>query len=243
MSFILTIETTTDVCSVALSRATQVVATRVAVGSKEHAQQLTLLIQAVLNEANATAKDLDAVAVSAGPGSYTGLRIGTATAKGIAYATGAKLISVPTLQGVAVGAKNTMNTGKTAFCPMLDARRMEVYMAAYDHNLRELCPAEAVIITPETVQNFWERGGITKNGVPQYDKILMVGNGAMKCESILQPLNTLNLSFMNSICLAENLSHFAYQRYMANLFEDIAYYEPNYLKGANITVSKAASAV
>ena len=235
MPLILSIETATDVCSVAVSRGAQVVASRVAQGSQAHAQQLTLLIQAALIEAGARISDLAAVAVTAGPGSYTGLRIGTATAKGIAYATGARLIAVPTLQGIAAGAANIRSPdARAVYCPMLDARRMEVYIAAYDSNLQEIAAAEALVVTPESMQDFWAKQGIVEAGNRQYAPIVLVGNGVEKCKN---ELHTLDLIFMNDICLAQNLSQLAYQRFTKNQFEDLAYFEPNYLKGANITVS------
>lgn len=234
---ILIIETTTDICSVALAclvsaSETKLVATATAQESNAHASHLTLLIQELLEGAGITAQNLYAVAVSNGPGSYTGLRIGTATAKGICFATGAKLIAADTLRGLAEGTKNehSSNTSNTLFCPMLDARRMEVYTAVYDTQGNILAPIAAVVIDDDFENTFFSR-----HNIAGYDQIVFCGNGAEKCSEILKK-NPKFLVLPNATAAA-NLLPDILQKIDNQKFEDIAYYEPNYLKGANITKS------
>ena len=148
---ILCLDTATDICSVALTRAAQVVAYRENGDGNSHARILLPFVEEVLKEAAVKPQELAAVAVSMGPGSYTGLRIGTSTAKGLCYALEIPLIAIPTLQIIAAGAsKNLPATHDVTFCPMLDARRMEVFTALYDRNLQPLNDVAAVIVDENT---------------------------------------------------------------------------------------------
>ena len=231
-SFILIIETTTDICSVALAQIseTKITATATAEATNAHASNLTLLITEVFQKQGITAQQLYAVAVSDGPGSYTGLRIGAATAKGICYASGAHLIAADTLRGIAEVEKNRgdYSDKKTLFCPMIDARRMEVYTAIYDLNCVALTPIQAVIIDAD-----FENVFLRSHNIEGYDQIVFCGNGAEKCTEILK----IDPHFLirPSVCTAAGLLPDILQKIDNQKFADTAYYEPNYLKGANIT--------
>ncbi len=238
-SFILIIETTTDICSVALAQvsetkitASETKITATAEATNAHASNLTLLIAEVLQKQGIMAQQLYAVAVSDGPGSYTGLRIGAATAKGICYASGAHLIAADTLRGIAEMEKNRFDYSdkKTLFCPMIDARRMEVYTAIYDLNGVALTPIQAVIIDTD-----FENVFLRSHNIEGYDQIVFCGNGAEKCTEILK----INAHFLvrPSVSTAAGLLPDILQKIDNQKFVDIAYYEPNYLKGANITKS------
>lgn len=241
---ILCIETAAEYCSVAIAQNGITIAFAAESEPNSHATRLTLLIQAVLVQAKCSTQDLKAVAVSAGPGSYTGLRIGASTAKGIAYANDIPLLALPTLQAVAAGAQTILAENGTAtssqstihnplYLPMLDARRMEVYMAAYNADGLELAAAEPFIITEEAFESYLETHNLT-----EYSTIIMCGNGAKKAEGILLKQN---INYLNNNCLSKDMSRFAHDLYERKQFENLAYFEPNYLKVANITIAKAKS--
>lgn len=218
---ILQIETTTPVCSVALSTNGETVAFRDVNEPNIHASRLTLLIDELLRETGLGFKDLAAVAVSKGPGSYTGLRIGVSTAKGLCYATDLPLIGVDTLAGMAAGFKELYpDVWKeyTRLCPMIDARRMEVYLAIYDQTLQPVMPVSAVIIDAHS---------FSTDEADQ--RIVLFGSGADKLEALFSDSDKVNVipGFLNS---ARFLSHKAYQAFLANEFVDVAYFEPYYLK-------------
>jgi tRNA threonylcarbamoyladenosine biosynthesis protein TsaB len=227
MGLILNIDTATPVCSVALAKEGSVIALRESHSSNEHSSVLTTFIEAVCKEAGITLSALDAVSVSMGPGSYTGLRIGVATAKGLCYSLDKPFIAVPTLLAMAGGMKEAVSRrdGSTGydistllFCPMIDARRMEVYMAIYDGNLNEVRDTRAEIITDEFT-----------NGLDPGRKIVFAGDGALKCRSILgvHPSAVFVDGFSAS---AAFMAPFSEKRYNAGQFENTAYFEPFYLK-------------
>ena len=237
---ILCIETATGHCSVALADGGKVVAFAEETAANSHATALTPLIQQVLAAANINTRQLSAVAVSSGPGSYTGLRIGTATAKGIAYANDIPLIAVPTLQALCIGAANTLpnddatpltTRSSTLFVGMLDARRMEVYMAAYNHKGEELVPAQPFILDNHDFETYLDDHNLT-----HYERIIIYGNAVEKTETIL--LNK-KINYLQLNCLSMNMSQIAYMNYTNKKFESLAYFEPNYLKPANITIAKS----
>ena len=173
---ILCLDTATDICSVALTRAAQVIAYRENSDGNSHARTLLPFVEEVLNEAGVQPQELAAVAVSMGPGSYTGLRIGTSTAKGLCYALDIPLIAVPTLQIIAAGAAADTTTDRPAvFCPMLDARRMEVFTAQYDQNLNPMNEVEAVIVNENTFVELLDK-----------NKTTFCGNGAEKCRPLYE---------------------------------------------------------
>ena len=239
---ILCIETAAEYCSVAIAHEGKTVAFAEEMRENSHATTLTLLIQQALAQAKITARDLVAVAVSAGPGSYTGLRIGAATAKGIAYANDIPLIAVPTLQAVAVGAiavsseqsavgsEQLPTANGKLYLPMLDARRMEVYMAAYNENGTELAAAEPFIITNENFSAYLERYDLAK-----YTQIVVCGNGATKAKTVLE---NFNINYLFNNCTSIYMSQIATDLYDDKKTENIAYFEPNYVKAVNITVAK-----
>ncbi|MGK9120325.1 tRNA (adenosine(37)-N6)-threonylcarbamoyltransferase complex dimerization subunit type 1 TsaB [Olivibacter jilunii] len=220
---ILHIETATSVCSVALSTDGVV---RASIDRHEpniHASKLTVFIHQVLNQANCKINDLDAVAISKGPGSYTGLRIGVSTAKGICFALDIPLIAVDTLEAMFKGFSSTVakTNGQSDlfFCPMIDARRMEVYSAIYSGQGNQIRPVEARIIGADSFEEFSER----------QQKIVLFGDGANKFSSLFEGNETVVVSgnFLNS---AKYLVDESCRKWHREAFEDVAYFEPFYLK-------------
>jgi len=219
---IICIETSTAVCSAALCDLNGVVALRESIEHRSHASVLTLFINELLSEAGIKAGDLDAVAVSKGPGSFTGLRIGVSAAKGIAYGASVPLIGVETTRSmfcwITDNVRKQYGTDETSlFVPMLDARRMEVYysvLAADGSTVREI---SAEIITENSF-----------SGIPENVKILFFGDGAAKCmEVIKRPGAIFADDFRMS---AAFMYEPAYKSFRERHFEDVAYFEPFYLK-------------
>lgn len=216
---ILQIETATTVCSVALAQEGRLIALRERNERNVHAEVVTIYIDEVMKEAGVTFAGLDAVAVSCGPGSYTGLRIGVSTAKGLCFASDKPLIAVETLAAMTAGVIASNLTGDAQLlCPMIDARRMEVYTALYDLNGNNIEPTNAAIIDENSFAD-----QLANN------KILFFGDGAEKCrEALGGSPNALFLGdFVNS---AAHLTTIAQQKFEAKQFEDVAYFEPFYLK-------------
>lgn len=224
---ILQIETATTVCSVALANGGQVIAFKEIDQRNVHAEVITVFIDEILKSAGIKYHQLDAVAVSSGPGSYTGLRIGVSTAKGLCYALDKPLISVETLEAMAEGMIATSVGSDVLLCPMIDARRMEVYTALFDAAGNRVQPTTAEIID--------ENSFATQLAI---NKILFFGDGAPKCREILSghPNALFVDNFTNS---AVHLTKKAYQKFWAGQFEDVAYYEPYYLKDFLVTTKKA----
>ena len=220
---ILHLETSTEVCSVALSQADKILASRDSLSGFEHSAKGTLLVQACLAEANLKMEDLAAVSISEGPGSYTGLRVGFAMAKGFCYAYDLKLICIPTLLALAEGFNSEKDTA--VITPMLDARRMEVYAASYNRSGEELRATEAVILSEEKLNNYY--GGNAVN--------VFVGDGAHKVEPWLRVGRD---RIVKKGCNAADQRIWAHRKYIKSVFSDIAYSVPLYLKPPNITVSK-----
>ena len=215
---ILNIETSTELCSVALSRGTDCLAVRENSDGRNHAALLTLFIEEVLNANSISVKQLDAVSVSSGPGSYTGLRIGVSTAKGLCYGCDVPLIAVPTLQAMSAGFVRQFDVPESALlCPMIDARRMEVYTALYDKNGCTVKDVSAEIITERSFES-WLDG----------HQIFFFGNGAAKCATLIEhPNSFFRESFVHS---ARYMIEPALQAYNGKQFVDTAYFEPFYLK-------------
>ncbi len=225
MVTILQLETATQVCSAALSVNGETIALKELAAQNIHAGSLTLFIQEVMEKAGLSYADLDAVAVSKGPGSYTGLRIGVSTAKGLCFAMDKPLIGIDTLKMMAKGFLSTAKNYTGLVCPMIDARRMEVFTGLYDAGLNEILPVEAKIIDEMAYQ--------VQLGTQQ---ITFIGDGAMKCSDSILSGNALfsDLNF-NS---AGNMSNLAYKAFSDKNFEDVAYFEPYYLKDFVITQAK-----
>lgn len=215
---ILQIETATAVCSCSLSLNGEEVAVRELNEANVHIEKLTLLIEEVLSVVGNALEDLDAVAVSMGPGSYTGLRIGVSTAKGLCYALDIPLISVNTLDAMASGfiEKHAQAYGKYLICPMIDARRREVYSAIYTSDLTKVEPVAARIIDENSFQDV-------------SNTLVLFGDGAEKfTDTFLGDEKVVVFNgFVNS---AQYLTKIAYQKAMQQDFEDVAYFEPFYLK-------------
>ena len=221
---ILSIETSTDVCSVAISNEGHTINSLVYDQESAHASHLTPMIQDLMQKSCLEFRDLDAVAVSCGPGSYTGLRIGASTAKGIAYAAGIKLIAVPTLSIIAHAIFRQFPDVRVA-CPMIDARRMEVYSAIISRDGQILRTTEAVVVDDGSFGTELAHMDITFGG-----------NGAPKCSKVI---SSPNAHFVDGIRpLASDMDQLAYDRLLAGRTESIAYFEPFYLKDFVATVPK-----
>ena len=219
MSKILCIETATTICSVALVENGAVVAQKISQEKNAHSAIVTLFVEDVLKESGNDYTDLDAVSVSKGPGSYTGLRIGVSTAKGLCYALDIPLISVNTLQSMAKGMASKMKKEEynALLCPMIDARRMEVYCAVYDNIGNEIRETKAEIIDNDSFTDYLKT-----------NKIIFFGDGAAKCRDIITHPNAVFYDdFQPS---AGNMAGIATEKFRTGIFEDVAYFEPFYLK-------------
>lgn len=225
MSLILNIETATDICSIGLSQEGKLLSLQESSGPYQHASQITLLIKKCMEAAERRLQDIDAVAISTGPGSYTSLRVGTSTAKGICYALNKPLIAVSTLRALALSSFEAPLADSTLLCPMIDARRMEVYTALFNGALDEVRPLQALIVEAESFDEFFEKN----------TALIFCGNGAPKCKPLIQhPL----AHFSDRLCSAIHLIPLSTKHYREGKFVDIAHYTPNYFKAPNITKSK-----
>ncbi|MDY3851498.1 MAG: tRNA (adenosine(37)-N6)-threonylcarbamoyltransferase complex dimerization subunit type 1 TsaB [Prevotella sp.] len=219
MSCILNIETSTNVCSVSVTEDGACIFQQEDHSGPNHAEILGVYVDEALSFIDSHAIPLDAVAVSCGPGSYTGLRIGVSMAKGICYGHDVKLIAVPTLQLLAVPVllKEMVKEEDALLCPMLDARRMEVYAGIYDRALKEIKPISADIVEADTYKDYLDRG-------PVY----FFGNGAAKCKDVISHPNA---RFIDGIePLARYMSPLAEKAIALGQYEDVAYFVPFYLK-------------
>lgn len=226
MSCILNIETSTSVCSVALASDGIVLFEKASFDGPSHAALLGVYVEEALIVLKEKVLRLDAVAVSSGPGSYTGLRIGVSVAKGLCFGFGIPLISIPTLRLMA--SRAILQSGVAAgslFCSMLDARRMEVYAAIYTSDLEVVRETSADIVDADTYASFLEQGNVC-----------FFGNGAAKCKEIIA---SPNASFIDDIHpLATDMVPLSQKAFEANAFEDVAYFEPFYLKEFQATIAK-----
>tara|TARA_R110002050_G_scaffold154363_1_gene282232 strand:- start:4676 stop:5359 length:684 start_codon:yes stop_codon:yes gene_type:complete len=216
VAYILAIESSTKNCSVALFKDEHCLTLKEEVGEQFiHSEKLHVFIDEVLKSQNFAPKDLDAIAIGAGPGSYTGLRIGLSSAKGLAFALNLPLISANSLEILAHQLlKQDVLPTEAVLHPMIDARRMEVYTASYSTKLAELRKVEAQIITED----------IYNDGRPRY----FFGDGASKFESVFQGKNCFfpKLYYPSASALGE----IAFRKYAVKIFEDLAYFEPLYVK-------------
>lgn len=229
---ILHIETATNICAVALSEGENLIFEKMSNEDKSHGKLLTVFIEELFTETNIKPSEIDAVSVSKGPGSYTGLRIGVSVAKGFAYGRNIPVIGIHTLKSLAAGALNNKLISKyieknpeSLLCPMLDARRMEVYYGIYTARLDNIEPISAKII---------DENSFTEHLNSQ--KIVFFGNGSDKTRSILHHSNAL---FVEGIeATAKNMIKLAVEAWEKKDFEDTAYFEPFYLKDFVATTSK-----
>lgn len=226
MPTIIHIETSTDICSVALSHNGEVLFNKENHDGFSHATHLGLYLESAVRFAEEQDYSIDAVSVSCGPGSYTGLRIGVSTAKGFCYGRNIPLISVPTPIVLCQAILQKEMTGKAnMLCPMLDARRMEVYAAMYDLKLNPVRPITAEIIDENSFASELKD-----------NTILFFGNGAEKCKEIIESPNALYLDDIHP--LAKYMVVPAEQKFKNKEFEDVAYFEPFYLKEFVATTAK-----
>lgn len=218
MSCILNIETSTDVCSVSVSQDGACIFSQEDHEGPNHAVKLGTFVDEALSFADSHAIPLDAVAVSCGPGSYTGLRIGASMAKGICFGQDLKLIAVPTLELMAVPVLLREEVEEGALlCPMIDARRMEVYSAVYDRALHEVRGIQADVVDAETYREYLDHG-------PVY----FFGNGAEKCMEVINHPNARLIKGVEP--LAKWMFPIAERRIAQEKYEDVAYFVPFYLK-------------
>jgi len=227
-NLILQIDTSTSICSVALSEHGQ---TRAVIDLDEpnaHAGKLTILIEEILSDGGLTLKDLDAVAVSMGPGSYTGLRIGVSTAKGLCYGLDIPLLGIDTLYALFLGYKDQFGLKENeVYIPMLDARRMEVYASVFNHNSALIKATSAEIIDVDYFDEL----------LSEYDRVNLFGPGADKFEELFKSNDRVRVltGFKDS---AAFLSVQAFAKFQERQFEDVAYFEPFYLKDFVVTTAK-----
>ena len=213
---ILCLETATPSCSVALVHNGEVLACEEDPKGQNHSEKITLFIDSVMKKAGISYNQLDAVAVSMGPGSYTGLRIGVSTAKGICYAVSKPLIAVETLHAMAYGGKTIVKNG--LLIPAIDARRMEVYAAIFDENVNKIKDTEAVIIDENSFAD-----------LKKDHHLYLFGDGADKCAEIFKNDDKITV-IKDFYCSAKYMNTIAQQKLNNKDFVDVAYFEPFYLK-------------
>jgi tRNA threonylcarbamoyladenosine biosynthesis protein TsaB len=215
MAIILNLETATTNCSVSIAKNGELLSLKEYDSADySHAEQLHLFIESVLQDAKVSLQEIQAIAVSKGPGSYTGLRIGVSAAKGLCFSLDLPLIAVPTLESMA----NQNTDNKLAYIiPVLDARRMEVYSCVYDVNLNEVRETKAEIIDENSFSEYINKG-----------LTLIVGSGAEKCQEFLRHTNVaFNTSAVPS---AKEMAQLSFKKFKEDKFENVAYFEPFYLK-------------
>lgn len=221
---VLCIETATEVCSVALSKNGVVLALEEEEVTRDHAKLLTSMIQRVMAAAKIPLKQIQAIAVSAGPGSYTGLRVGVSTAKGLGLGLGVPLIAIDTLEALALAAIQQQGGVPALYAAMIDARRMEVYLGVFDHSGNRLQKDQAFILDDPAA-----------NAIFQGAPLLLAGNGAPKA---LKPLMHYNAMDSGIRCSAIHLAVPAATAFAKQKFVDSSSFEPNYLKNPNITTPR-----
>ncbi|MBQ2430064.1 MAG: tRNA (adenosine(37)-N6)-threonylcarbamoyltransferase complex dimerization subunit type 1 TsaB [Alistipes sp.] len=230
MSLILCIETGTDICSVGIARDGELISLRESDEGRDHAKKVGVFVDELLRETGISPDELDAVAVGMGPGSYTGLRIGVSFAKGLCYGLSIPLVAVGSLDAMAAVAIEDYDAGildvdnweNAVLCPMVDARRMEVYTRLFDAKGNALSDVTAEVVTEQTFAD-----------VRRERQLVMFGNGAAKCREVLH-----DATYINITPSARGLARLAEQRLSAGQTEDIAYFEPFYLKDFIVIPSK-----
>lgn len=233
MAYLLHIETTSTVCSVAVSHNDKLLAIKEINNGYSHAENLHLFITEVLNVSKLKLTDIHAISISNGPGSYTGLRIGYSTAKGLCYALNIPLISISTLQALSsLALSNHKIDPESVLCPLIDAQRMEVYLAVYDHNLKEIIAPEALIINEPRFNQI----------INSYTTVYFFGDGMTKTNDYVLSIKALNFKIIQSIEPSANaLINLAFLKYSNKEFDDIAYAEPFYLKEFYFTSKKTSN--
>lgn len=218
--FILLIETAAEACSVALSDRGRIVVEKYTDIPKSHASAIAVFIESIFKETGISAGDLSAVAVSEGPGSYTGLRVGVSCAKGLCYGADIPLIAVNTLEAIAQCAiDNALVEDASYIVPMIDARRMEVYTATFTRECKMTSPSTALVLAPESFSRELSEG-----------KVLFTGNGAEKFMNLIPEESRPNVLFAPQLPHASGLRVRAHESLQKKEFENCAYFEPFYLK-------------
>jgi tRNA threonylcarbamoyladenosine biosynthesis protein TsaB len=227
MACILHIETATKICSVAVSNSGNFLFNKENSDGFSHSVSLGAFVDEAIRQVENLSLHLDAVAVSEGPGSYTGLRIGVSLAKGLCYGLGIPMIAIPTLKVLTAGllSVNNFPNKNTKFCPMIDARRMEVYSAVYDENLHEIDATQAHIIDEHFLENYLAES-----------PVVFFGDGSEKCKKMVQSPNAIFID--DAYPLASAMVQLAEESFLKKDFVDIAYFEPFYLKEFQATVPK-----
>ena len=230
MALILCIETGTDICSVGLSRDGELISLRESDEGRDHAKRVGVFVDELLRENDVAPDELNAIAVGMGPGSYTGLRIGVSFAKGMCYGLQIPLVAVGSLDALAqvaiedneAGILDVDNWDDAVLCPMVDARRMEVYTRLFDAKGEALSEVSAEIVNEESFAE-WRKDR----------QLVIFGNGAAKCREVLP-----DATYVNITPSARGLARLAEQRLQEGKTEDIAYFEPFYLKDFIVIPSK-----
>jgi tRNA threonylcarbamoyladenosine biosynthesis protein TsaB len=223
MPLILNIETSTDICSVCLSSEGNTIAIRETERSYSHSEVIAVFIDECVKEVGIGMKEINAVSIGQGPGSYTALRIGAATAKGICFALSIPLISIGTLDALRESIKDKAGVNDL-IVPMIDARRKEVYRCIYDFEGKIIEPVAPVILDGNSFEEY-----------ANYDRLLFCGDGVPKSRDILK---IANAEFFNEECSARHMILLSEEKFNNNQFENISYFEPFYYKGPNITIQK-----
>jgi tRNA threonylcarbamoyladenosine biosynthesis protein TsaB len=214
VAYILNIETSTTNCSVSLSFEGETLVLKEDYDNNySHAERLHVYIDEVLKQADIKSSQLDAIAVSKGPGSYTGLRIGVSAAKGLCFALGKPLIAISTLEALS----HQVKTKEGIIIPMLDARRLEVYSAVFDNGYNRLRETQAQVLNEDSFKSYLEES-----------KVTFIGNGVSKTKELINHKNAIFID--GKLPSANEMSQLAYNKYKKNDIEDVAYFEPYYLK-------------
>ncbi|MBK5202858.1 MAG: tRNA (adenosine(37)-N6)-threonylcarbamoyltransferase complex dimerization subunit type 1 TsaB [Prolixibacteraceae bacterium] len=231
MSYIINIESSTEICSVSLSEKGKIVDFKENKEGRNHARLMAVYIQNLMTKNNIDYKLLDGVAVSKGPGSYTGLRIGVSIAKGLCYAQDIPLIAISPLQAMSDYVRlnkskfNLPDNNKLIYAPMIDARRMEVYTASYDINNKEIKPVCAKVLDKDSFKEELEKYPVA-----------FFGNGSEKAKKVITNPNAFFIP--DIICSSRFMNNLSYQSFIAKQFVDVAYFEPFYLKNFIAGISK-----
>ena len=216
MSYLLNIHTATETAIINVAKDEEVLGTFINYDTNQHAALLHTAIRELLETNNIDIKKLNAVGVSSGPGSYTGIRVGLATAKGLCYALDIPLITFNSLELMALSAAKFVKDDKALYCPMIDARRMEVFTAVYSYTLQELIPPSAMILDENSFDD-----------ILNINKVYFSGNGNAKFKSITKRVNSF---FINEPISTESLNSISWKKFKINDFENIPYAQPLYIK-------------
>ena len=216
MVYILNIHTATENAIINLTAGEKILGTLYNYETKQHASFLHIAIKELLDRHEISIKDLDAIGISLGPGSYTGIRVGLATAKGLCYALKIPLITYTSLELIALSASNSIKDNHAFYCPMIDARRMEVYTAIYDCHLREIMHPSALVINENSFVEILKQ-----------HRMYFSGNGSIKFRELI---NNANAIFLNEELSSNSLAKIAWEKFLEKKFENVNYAQPLYLK-------------